>query len=661
MKKFNKILIANRGEIAVRIAKAAQKLGIKTATIYAADDIASKHVDFADEAYLLSGETLGETYLNIAQIVDIAVKTGCEAIHPGYGFLAENPAFVKACETAGLVFIGPSAEAMQLMGNKIEARKFAIENNIPVIQGVTGDFQTIAEKVKEIPFPVLIKAAAGGGGKGMRVVYEEKNLMSALEATAREAKSYFGDDAVFVEKYVEQPRHIEVQVIADGFGNVAHLFERECSVQRRHQKIIEEAPSPTLNAKVRAKITETAKHLTSKINYKNAGTIEFLVDKDLNFYFLEMNTRVQVEHPVTEMITGVDIVAEQLSIAAGNELSFAQEDIKINGHSIECRIYAEDPENDYMPAPGQMTFYKHFETDGIRVDTGVVPNSEIKSSYDPMIAKLIVHSENRDAAIGKMNIALNSFVVQGIKNNISFLKQLINTPYFIGNEISVKFCDEKTDIVIDAIKESKSKIDKIVPVVAYALFSTNQEKNGNVWQQIGFWRNSGTVASFEFCEENYEVEFLDKKETSIKLLVNNEPYQICGRFNSTNEIRFKINENYYDAYCSTDKKENGFVTINTNTFNIKRKDVLPEEMSVSELIESSGIVSNSVKAPMPGRIVDVLVEAGQEVKKGDVLVILESMKMENQILSPKDGVIKEIFVGKTDMVDGSKTLVELEE
>ena len=661
MKKFNKILIANRGEIAVRVAKAAQKLGIKTATIYAADDVASKHVDFADEAYLLSGDTLGDTYLNIAQIVDIALKTSCEAIHPGYGFLAENPAFVKACEAAGLTFIGPSAKAMQLMGNKIEARKFAIENNIPVIQGVTGDFQTIIEKVKEIPFPVLIKAAAGGGGKGMRVVYEEKNLLSALEATAREAKSYFGDDAVFVEKYVEEPRHIEVQVIADSFGNVAHLFERECSVQRRHQKIIEEAPSPTLTSEVRTKITETAKHLTSKINYQSAGTIEFLVDKNLNFYFLEMNTRVQVEHPVTEMITDVDIVAEQLSIAAGNKLSFNQDNIKINGHAIECRIYAEDPENDYMPAPGQMTFYKHFETDEIRVDTGIVPNSEIKSSYDPMIAKLIVHSENRNTAISKMTIALNSFVVQGIKNNISFLKQLINSEFFKENRISVKFCDEKTDLIIDALKESKSKIEKIVPVVAYALFSTNHTKKENIWQQIGFWRNSGTITTFELEEEDFEVEFLDKKETSIKLLVNNEPYQICGRFNSENEVRFKINENYYDAFCSSDKKENGYVTINAYTFNIKRNDVMPDEMSVSELIESSGIISNLIKAPMPGRIVDVLVDAGQEVKKGDVLLILESMKMENQILSPKDGVVKEIFVKKTEMVDGSKTIIEMEE
>lgn len=662
MKNFNKILIANRGEIAVRVIKAAKKLGIITATIYAADDIDSLHVQLADEIYLLSGSTLAETYLNITQIVDIAVKTGCEAIHPGYGFLAENPEFVKATEAAGLVFIGPDAEAMQLMGNKIEARKFAIKNNIPVIQGVTGDFQTIIEKVKnEIGFPVLIKAAAGGGGKGMRVVYEEKNLLSSLEATAREAKSYFGDDSVFVEKYVEQPRHIEVQVIADNYGNVAHLFERECSVQRRHQKIIEEAPSPTLNADVRQKITSTAVYLTKKINYKNAGTIEFLVDQNLNFYFLEMNTRVQVEHPVTEFITGVDIVAEQISIAAGNPLSFSQEDLKINGHAIECRIYAEDPEQDYMPAPGKITFYKHLETQGIRVDTGIVPNSEIKSSYDPMIAKLIVHSADRNSAIIKMTNALQHFVVQGIKNNISFLKQLINTDYFKQNNISVKFCDQNTQFVVDKIKESKSNIDKIVPVIAYALYSTNQTKNDSVWTQIGFWKNTGTIASLEIDGQSFDVEFLSKKGNDYKLLINKEPYTICGRFKNENEIIFKLDNNYYNAFCSNDNKQNGFVTIQAYTFNIRRKDVLAEEMSLSELIESTGIISNTVKSPMPGRIVDIKVELNQEVKKGDVLIILESMKMENQILAPKNGKIKQIFVQKSQMVDGSKTLIELED
>ena len=659
MKKFNKILIANRGEIAVRIMKAAHKLGIKTATIYAADDIDSLHVEFADEAFLLTGTTLAETYLNIDKIVGLAVKTNCEAIHPGYGFLAENPQFVSACESAELKFIGPDAKTMHLMGNKIEARKFAIDNNIPVIQGVTGDFKKIIKAVKDIPFPVLIKAAAGGGGKGMRVVYEEEKLLAALEATAREAKSYFGDETVFVEKYVEEPRHIEVQVIADNFGNVVHLFERECSIQRRHQKIVEEAPSPTLTDEVRSKMLETASFLTSMIGYKNAATIEFLVDKDLNYYFLEMNTRIQVEHPVSEFITGVDIAAEQISITAGNPLSFKQEDIKINGHSMECRIYAENPENDYMPAPGKITFNKHFETSEIRVDIGIVPNSEIKSSYDPMIAKLIVLSDNRASAIDKMTFALENFVVQGIKNNISFLKELINIQYFRENNISVKFCEEKTDQIIQNISISKEKIDKIVPVIAYALYSIQQPNNDSIWNKIGFWRNSETIASFKMNEDNFDIKFLDIQDKTFLLSIDNKEFDVFCLYDSKNELRFQLNDNFYNASCSNDKKGNGYVTIDGYTFEITRKDVLPDEMSVSELIESSGVVSNSVKAPMPGRIVDVLVSDNQEVKKGDVLVILESMKMENEILAPKDGIIDTVFVAKAEMVEGGKTLVEM--
>jgi acetyl/propionyl-CoA carboxylase alpha subunit len=640
--------------------KSAKKLGIRTATIYASDDKDSLHVSFADEAYLLDGSTLAETYLNIDKIVAIAQKTACEAVHPGYGFLAENPEFVRACKSAGLVFIGPDEDVMHLMGNKVEARKFAIENDIPVIKGVTGSIDELSKKAAKIGFPVLIKAAAGGGGKGMTVVNNENDLLPALEATARQAKSYFGDDTVFVEKYVEQPRHIEVQIIADSFGNVVHLFERECSVQRRHQKIIEEAPSPTLTEDVRQKMLQTAVHLAEKIGYKNAGTIEFLVDKNLNFYFLEMNTRVQVEHPVTEFITGVDIVAEQISIAAGNPLSFSQDDVKHNGNAIECRIYAEDPENNYAPAPGKLTFYKHFETAGIRVDTGILPDTEIKSSYDPMIAKLIVHADNRQNAIDKMIFALDNFVVQGIKNNIAFLKQLVDSEYFRENKISVKFCDEKTDEIIAKINEIKEKFSEIVPVIAYALFSVRNNDAQSVWERVGFWRNSGTVAKFEMNGKNYDVEFLKVKDTAYKLSVNGDEYSICGRFDAENELRAKIDGVYYKAVCSEDKKGNGYVTINSATFNIRRKDVLPAEMSVSELMESTGMIGNTVKAPMPGRIVKVLAKENDEVKKGNVLLILESMKMENQITAPKDAKIKTVYVVAGDMVDGSKTLVEFE-
>ena len=660
-KTFNKILVANRGEIAVRIIKSARKMNIKTATLYAADDQDSLHVSFADEAYLLQGTSLAETYLNVDKIVSLAKSTNCEAIHPGYGFLAENPEFVRACENAGLVFIGPQAHVMELMGNKIEARKFAVQNNIPVIEGTTGTFDELIEASKQISFPVLIKAAAGGGGKGVRVVYEQGKLREALEATSREAKSYFGDQTVFIEKYVEQPRHIEVQVIADSFGNVCHLFDRECSIQRRHQKIIEEAPSPTLTQEVREKMLQTALDITNKIAYKNAGTIEFLVDKDLNYFFLEMNTRVQVEHPVTEFITGVDIVCEQISIAAGNKLSFSQGEIKKEGCALECRIYAEEPQNNFMPSPGKLTFYNHFESQNIRVDTGIVPDSQIKSSYDPLIAKLIVHDAHRESAIRKMSFALDNFFVQGIRTNISFLKGIINTHYFIDNNISVNFTQVKLDEILSLIEAQKETLSDLVPVVAYALYCVHNDSTSNLWQEIGFWRNSGTISSFEYNEKIYKIEFISQKSPFYKVLIDNKIYELCCRYDEKNMIRFKIDEFYYSAVCSENEKGQGFVTINGLDFWVSRKDVLPKEMSVSELLESAGIVKNEIKPPMPGRVVKIMIEDNERVKKGDVLIILESMKMENTIEAPKDCVIKSVNVRQSQMVDTATVLIELKE
>ncbi len=661
MKTFNKILVANRGEIAVRIIKSARKSGIKTATIYAADDADSLHVRFADEAYLLEGSTLAETYLNIEKITEIAKKTGCEAIHPGYGFLAENPDFVKACEEKGIVFIGPDADVMRLMGNKVEARNFAIEHNIPVVQGLTGSIEEILNSDNLPEFPLLIKAAAGGGGKGMTVVYDRKDLPEALEATARQAKAYFGDPTVFVEKYIEQPRHIEVQIIADKFGNVCHLFERECTIQRRHQKIVEEAPSPTLTEEVRERLLNTAVSLAKAIKYTNAGTIEFLVDKNLNFYFLEMNTRVQVEHPVTEFITGIDIVAEQISIAAGNPLSFRQEDITKKGNAIECRIYAEDPENNFMPSPGKLTLYKTYETPNIRVDTGVTPETEIKSSYDPMIAKLIVYASDRDQAIKRMTFALENFYVHNIKTNIEFLKTLINTDYFKENRISVKFTEEKLQELNSVLKEEKNKLPKLVPVVGFALFSVYNPKNDDVWNRLGFWRNTFTVAKIEFEDKIYEVEFLYQKENFLKLKVEGKEYEACYRFDSPSEIRFKFDGDYYSAACSENEKGQGYITVNGFTYELRRKDVLAEDMTLSELLESTGMIGNEIKPPMPGRIVKINVTENQEVKKGDLLLILESMKMENQVLAPKDGKIKAIYVSAGQMVEGDKILLEFYE
>ncbi|MCU0370381.1 MAG: acetyl-CoA carboxylase biotin carboxylase subunit [Bacteroidales bacterium] len=451
MKLFSKILVANRGEIAVRVIRAVQDLGIRAVAIHSDADAYALHVRMADEAYCLEGNDLAGTYLDIDKIVHIARTSGAGAIHPGYGFLSENSAFVRACDEAGIVFIGPNAKAMKLMGNKIESREALKDSGIPMTAGITGDIGTLLKRAKEIPLPLMIKAAAGGGGKGMRIVHDYEKLPEMLESTSREAKSYFGDGTIFIEKFIEDPRHIEIQVLGDNYGNVVHLFERECSIQRRHQKIIEESPSPTLTPEVRQRMGETAVRIAKTIGYNNAGTVEFLVDKELNFYFLEMNTRVQVEHPVTEMVTGIDIVKEQIHIAAGKKLGIDQASVTQHGHAIECRIYAEDPENNFLPSPGTMSYYREPSGEGIRVDTGILEATTIHSFYDPLICKLITWDKNREEAKDKMIKALDEFIIHGIRTNIGYLKQVLLHPAYIRNLISTKYCDEHTADLVSAI------------------------------------------------------------------------------------------------------------------------------------------------------------------------------------------------------------------
>ncbi len=496
MKLFNKILIANRGEIAVRVIRSAQKLGIYTVAIYSGADEDALHVEMADEAYSLGDSIeLSETYLDINKIIKIAKQSQSEAIHPGYGFLAENPEFVAACDKAGIVFIGPNTRSIKLMGNKIASREFVKKIGIPMTEGITGDTKTLLTAAKKIPFPVLVKAAAGGGGKGMRIVHKESELADTIESTSREAKSYFGDGTVFVEKYVVEPRHIEIQVIGDNHGNAIHLFERECSIQRRYQKIIEESPSPTLTHDIRLKMGEAAVKIAKEIGYNNAGTVEFLVDNDLNFYFLEMNTRVQVEHPVTEMVTGIDIVREQILIAAGNKLSLKQDEIKQNGHAIECRIYAEDPSNNFLPSPGDMSFYHEPAGNGIRIDTGITEATTIHSFYDPMISKMIVWGEDREIAREKSIHALKEYVVHGIKTNVSYLVQLLQHKAYINNLITTKYCDEHTEDIVELIHQEKNTIPKHLPITAYLMYSFYKDslfeksQEYNVWKEIGYWRD----------------------------------------------------------------------------------------------------------------------------------------------------------------------------
>ncbi|HDM66979.1 MAG TPA: acetyl-CoA carboxylase biotin carboxylase subunit, partial [Thermoplasmatales archaeon] len=499
---FKKILIANRGEIAVRIIKACQELGVKTVAIYSDVDKNAPHVMIADEAVPLGDPTPIESYLNIPKIIEIAKERDVEAIHPGYGFLAENPDFAEACKTAGITFIGPTAKVISLMGDKIAAKKTMENAGVPVIPGYHGPKQDTESLVKEgekIGFPLLVKAAAGGGGKGMRIVHSIDELPDAIESAKRESKSSFGDDTVFLEKYLDKPRHIEFQVLADNHGHTIHLFERECSIQRRHQKIIEETPSPVMTPELREKMGEAAVRAAEAVGYTNAGTVEFMVDGNLNFYFMEMNTRLQVEHPITEFTTGVDLVKWQIKIASDQELTLKQDQLIQRGHAIECRIYAEDPSNGFLPSTGTLRRVEEPSGPNIRVDSGITSNLEVTPYYDPLLSKLIVAAENRNEAIDKMIWALSHYVVMGVTTNIPFLKKVLEHEEFRKGNITTHFIDNYFKEWLT--RKHGLPVDAIIALAVYdAMHPRKQEvvrykeaDPHSPWRYVGRWRIGGEI------------------------------------------------------------------------------------------------------------------------------------------------------------------------
>jgi len=440
---FQKILIANRGEIAVRIIRACREVGIRTVAVFSEADRAATHVRFADQAYPIGPAPSTESYLRIDRILEAARQSGAEAIHPGYGFLAENPAFAAACEGAGVTFIGPSARTLALCGSKTAARRLARQANVPTVPGTDQDLsdEEVTALASQIGFPLLIKAAAGGGGKGMRIVREPGELPSALRAARSEGQSSFGDPAVYLEKYLERPRHIEMQILADGAGRVIYLGERECSIQRRHQKVVEEAPSPFVDEPLRRRLGEAAVAVAAAAGYRNAGTVEFLVDRERNFYFLEVNARLQVEHPVTEMVTGLDLVKAQIGIAAGSPLPVRQEEVRLRGHALECRIYAEDPFRNFLPSPGRIVTFRRPGGPGVRDDTGVYEGYEVPVHYDPLIAKLITWGESRAEAIQRMRRALQEYIIIGIQTTIPFHRRVMEDPGFLAGEVDTTYVD----------------------------------------------------------------------------------------------------------------------------------------------------------------------------------------------------------------------------
>lgn len=491
---FKKILIANRGEIAVRIITTAKEMGIKTVAIYSDFDKYSLFTRLADEAYRIGEPPSSQSYLLAEKIIEIAKATDSEGIHPGYGFLSERGFFAKMCEDNGIKFIGASHKSIDLLGSKTEAKALAIKNNVPVVPGTDKplqDFDQIKKIANEIGYPVLIKASAGGGGKGMRIVREDADIESSLRTAQSEAKSSFGDDSVFIEKYIESPRHIEFQILADEHGNVVHLGERECSMQRRHQKIIEETPSVIMDDKLREEMGECAKRIVKAAGYSNAGTVEFIVDKNNKFYFLEVNTRLQVEHPITELRTSLDLVKEQFKIACGEKLSFAQEDVVFTGHTIECRICAEDSENNFMPSTGKIVYMNKYLGNGMREDTGIEQGDEISVYYDPMISKLVSHADDRESAIAKMKRALREYKLIGIKTNIPFLLSLLETEEFINGNYHTQYIENeflKREKVKAPIHETKLAVISLASILfkenKSPALKLNTSQNGspkNLW------------------------------------------------------------------------------------------------------------------------------------------------------------------------------------
>jgi acetyl-CoA carboxylase, biotin carboxylase subunit len=501
MNHIKKILIANRGEIAIRIMRTSREMDILTVAVFSDADRTSQHVRYADEAWYIGKAPSSESYLNIERIIEAAKKSGADAIHPGYGFLSENAQFARRCKEEGITFIGPSPEVIEQMGDKIKARETMIKAGIPVVPGTEGKINSEEEAlsaIRDIGMPVMIKASAGGGGKGMRLVYKTEEVVSAVRAARSEAQTAFGDDSVYIEKYITSPHHIEFQILGDNHGNVIHLFERECSVQRRHQKMIEETPSPLMTPELRAKMGEAAVEAAKAVNYTGAGTIEFLADNDLNFYFLEMNTRLQVEHPITERVTGIDLVKQQIKIAEGHALEYKQEQLIQRGHSIECRIYAEDPDNNFMPSPGKI--YKITEPLGlgVRTDGYVYEGYEIPIYYDPLISKLIVWGSSRDEAIRRMRRALYEYKITGVKTSIKFLERIMNNMDFISGKYDTHFIENNQEHLM--ANDSCSTTDDMVAIAAYIDYFSKlnriQENNKEFAPAQSRWKKTPYINHF---------------------------------------------------------------------------------------------------------------------------------------------------------------------
>ena len=674
---FNKILIANRGEIACRVIKTARRMGIRTVAVFSEADANARHVRLADEAVCIGPAEARESYLVAGRILDAARRTGAQAVHPGYGFLSENDQFAEACAAAGIVFIGPPAAAIRAMGSKSEAKKIMGAANVPLTPGYHGDNQEPAylhAQAEAIGYPVLIKAAAGGGGKGMRLVEKSENFLAALASCQRESASSFASEHMLIEKYLTRSRHIEIQVFADTQGHCVHLFERDCSVQRRHQKVLEEAPAPGMTADRRAAMGKAAVDAARAVGYVGAGTVEFIASdtfaQDGTFYFMEMNTRLQVEHPVTEMITGQDLVEWQLRVANGEPLPLRQDQLEIRGHALEARIYAEDPNKDFLPSTGRLVHLSPPATSlNVRVDTGIEQGDEITSFYDPMIAKLIVWDIDRNAALARMRQALADYRIVGVTANVDFLSRLLACPAFANADLDTGLIERSRDFLFPAAVEPPRNVffvlavDELLREQASALAkAVHSGDPWSPWSSHDGWRlniQSRRTVTYRSGETAHEVSVAYEAD-GWRLTLAGESVLARGRMLDSGQFAGQLAVELDDRRLvasviavTVKNEQRRHVFLNGTTWVVLRDDPLHR-------VEAGGVHVGGLTAPMPGKIVALLATPGQSVDKGAPLLILEAMKMEHTITAPKNGTVKAFRHAAGDQVVDGAELVEFE-
>jgi geranyl-CoA carboxylase alpha subunit len=653
IKTFKSLLVANRGEIASRIIKTANDIGLKTIAVYTDADAMSPHVSIANEAINIGAGPIGDSYLSIKKIIDVAKKAGADAIHPGYGFLSENHNFSEACKSSGIVFVGPSPKSIELMGNKAQAKRIMKNAGVPCVPGEEVENKNDRElmiSAETIGFPLMIKAAAGGGGRGMRLVNNITELQKNCEIARSEAENAFGSSEIIFEKAIIDPRHVEIQIMADNFGNVISLGERDCSVQRRHQKIIEESPSPAVDDDLRKNMGEVACAAAKEINYSGAGTVEFLLDENKNFYFLEMNTRLQVEHPVTELVTDLDLVEMQLKVADGQALGVTQEDIELHGHAMEVRLYAEDPSNNFMPSTGKIEVWSPDNSSDTRYDNGIVEGQTISPFYDPMIAKVISKGKDREEAITKLRQSLLKTALFGIKNNRDFLISILSSVAFKSSEVNTSFLENnKFDASAVSLKEvEKAIIGAVIFIDLEAqenrMVSLGLEPELKGWSNI---KNLKYPLTLKVAEEVISIELAFKGLTSFDVLNNGTVYKVAYK----NDI-IMIDGNEYPVFFSEVKNNTLFINISEFSFKAERVT----SSLISHEIEDQG----NVLAPMHGVIKEIFVSNGDKVEKGQIIFILEAMKMQHEVSATGTGLVSEVNVNEGDQVEAEQQLLNIE-